>query len=104
MATLLVLITVTLVAMGSNTRSNFIECDACHLVMNRIHDWYFDQTLLLDALKDIIDVYCWNNLYTSHEVCIGTINEMAPSVMGSLGNKWLDADLVCSKVGMCDSP
>jgi hypothetical protein len=83
--------------------ANWVECEACHLLVGKANDWYYSKADWLPTLEELITIACAQGTDT-YEVCKGAIVEMGAIVMGSLGKHYLDKDFICYKAGMCKSP
>lgn len=79
-----------------------LPCDLCKDTVGLLQDGVRVNKLMIDLIEDVIIDICGRSM--NRTVCAGAIREMGTIVVDSLAAHYLSPELVCFKVGICETP
>lgn len=79
-----------------------LPCDLCKDTVGLLQKAVTANKLMIDLVEDVIIEVCGRSM--NKTVCAGAIREMGTIVIDSLAGHYLSPELVCFKVGWCETP
>lgn len=81
-----------------------IGCDMCQYAVGKLQQQIVGQTLFWDGFDEFVALFCGEFTDYNHLVCIDTIKEMTPSVIGALSERFINPEKVCKDIDACSYP
>jgi sphingomyelin phosphodiesterase len=84
-------------------RANFVECEACHLVIAGLQDYAKDPNLYTGVVEAVLNL-CVDVSGEQEVVCKGLIDEFEDIAIDIFTQKFIDPERLCLELEYCSTP